>query len=135
MIFNIGDSVTVHSKAWLNAMKNKNGIVDMSYYENSLSHEQEAYCGKKVTISYISNDGYYRIVEDNGVNMWYDWMLVLPSILEHKLYYYLNDKFKVCAARIQDTYEEHCRRDAGNYFLSENRAIYLAQHILKYLSD
>jgi hypothetical protein len=135
MIYKIGDRVQVHSKGWMHVMRNLDGVVDIPYYENSLNHEQEAYAGEEVTIAYISNDGYYRIVEDENVNMWYDWMFALPTNLEHKVYYYLNDEFKVCVAKIEDTYKEHCRRDAGNYFTNENLAIYLAQHILKYLSD
>lgn len=68
-----GDSVFVHSREWfaLHGLVNKSAINDYrSGKEEYMSEEMLSFCGKRVTLSSVNNDGYLYINDDNYKNKW-----------------------------------------------------------------
>ena len=78
MEYKVGDKVRVKSLDWYNTNKDEEGNVNLIQSTDSrynFIESMSCFCGKIVTISGSSFQGYYDMIEDNGEYFWTDDML------------------------------------------------------------
>jgi hypothetical protein len=74
--YKVGDVVRIKSKEWYEQQKDNSG--DIPFKFNSQNNNlyflrpMSEYCGKKMTISEVLNNGLYHLAEDNGYFCWID---------------------------------------------------------------
>lgn len=72
MKYKVGDKVRVKSLDWYIKNKNKAGNILDKY--QSFVEDMSHFCGKIVTISYVTSTGSYYLEEDKFKYNWEDWM-------------------------------------------------------------